>query len=114
MSSETAPLEGNPVIRVGIRASELVWPNGARRRFHTPEIEQAQKELYRVMRRPQLGPTSSPAQQQNRADAVFEARTQLQHAVDSYVRSLRCFADTPRALVAIRSSTNGTVTIGQS
>lgn len=89
MSFETASLEGNPVIRVGNRGSELVWPSGARRRFHTPEIEQAQKELCRVMRRPQLGPTSSPLQKQNRADAIFEARTQLQHAVNSYVRSLR-------------------------
>ncbi|GAA1214939.1 hypothetical protein [Rhodoglobus aureus] len=89
MTLETAPLEGNPVIRIGKRSSELVWPNGARRRFHTPEIEQAQKELNRVIRLSKLAPTASIEQQQNRADSIFEARTQLQHAVHSYVRSFR-------------------------
>ncbi|TQO20639.1 hypothetical protein FB472_2280 [Rhodoglobus vestalii] len=89
MSLETLPIEGNPIVRIGKSRSELVWPNGSRRRFHTPEIEQAQMELNRVTRLPKLGSTASPQQKQNRADSVFESRMQLGQAVRAFIRSSR-------------------------
>tara|TARA_R110002124_G_scaffold287359_2_gene473778 strand:- start:1475 stop:1768 length:294 start_codon:yes stop_codon:yes gene_type:complete len=91
MSSKTAHLERGPVIRIGKSSSELVWPNGARRGFHNPEIELAQKELNRVMSLSKLDSTASIDQQQNRADSIFEARIQLGHAVRDFVRL--CGAD---------------------
>jgi hypothetical protein len=66
MSLRTLPLEARPIIRVGKNGSELVWPNGARRRFCSPEIDEAHKELNRVTRLPRLGPTAAQ-QQQNRS-----------------------------------------------
>jgi len=86
MSPKNHP-EGRPIIRVGTNETELVWSNGIRRSVRAPEIEQARKELNRVTRLPRLGVTASPQQRQNRADTLFEARTQLGHAVRSFARS---------------------------
>ena len=79
--------EGRPIIRVGRVGIELVWSNGNRRTLRDPEIEKARKELNRITRLPNLGMTASTQQRQNRADSVFEARTQLGHAVRAFVRS---------------------------
>ncbi|TQO18518.1 hypothetical protein FB472_0035 [Rhodoglobus vestalii] len=87
MTSERQAPANNPLIRISKSRSELVWPDGSRRTFRTPAIEQAQKTLNLVMSVPKLGPRASPEQIQNRADDIFEARTQLGHAVRSFVSS---------------------------
>jgi len=87
MTLKNSRQDSNPIIRVGKNRSELVWSNGVRRSIHSPEIVKAQKELNRITRLHNLGPTPSLQQQQNRADSVFEARTQLGHAVRAWARS---------------------------
>ncbi|EAR24459.1 hypothetical protein A20C1_03241 [marine actinobacterium PHSC20C1] len=86
MSPKNHP-EGNPIVRIGTNRTELVWSNGTRRTLCIPAIELARKELNRVNRLPKLGSTASQQQQQNRADSLLEARTQLGHAVRAFVRS---------------------------
>jgi len=86
MSPKNQP-EDRPIIRVGTNGTDLVWPNGTRQKVLAPEIELARRELNRVTRLPELDVTASPLQQQNRADTIFEARTQLGHAVRSFVRA---------------------------
>jgi len=103
MTLKASPQDSNPIIRVGKNRSELVWPNGVRRSIHSPEIVKAQRELNRITRLPNLGPTSSLQQQQNRADSVFEARTQLGHAVRAFARS--CGGDLNSLKGAMRSVT---------
>lgn len=89
MTNTVALPEGNPIIRISKNRAELVWPNGERLLFHSPEVQQAQRELNRVMRLRNLGRTASLQQRQNYADSVFEVRTQLAHAVNAFVKSCR-------------------------
>lgn len=82
----TSAIEGTPTIGAGRIGPELVWNNGARRKFRSHQITEARKELNRIAHLPELGAKASAEQRRNRKDRAYEAQTQLGLAVREFVR----------------------------
>lgn len=82
-----ADTEGLPTIGAGSYGPELVWDNGARRKFRSAAISTALKKIRTVSLRPALCSTPSEQQLSNRQDEALEASLELGHAVRAFIRS---------------------------